>query len=43
MHTMNNELDPATVFTFGIDLEVLMFHGIETQPYKADWRYIAKD
>ena len=33
MLTMNNKLDPATVFSVGVDLQVLRFHVIETKPY----------
>ena len=32
MYTMNNELNPATVFSFGVDLQVLKCHVIEAQP-----------
>ena len=32
LYTMNYELDPATVFSFKVDLQVLMCHIIETQP-----------
>ena len=33
MYTMNNELDPATVFWFDIDLQVLKYHAIKTQSH----------
>ena len=32
MYTMNDELDQATVFRFGVDLQVLERHVTETQP-----------
>ena len=32
MYTINNELNLATAFTFGVDLQVLKYHVIETKP-----------
>ena len=31
MHAINKELDPATVFPFGVDLQVLKCQVVETQ------------
>ena len=30
---MNKELDQATVFPFGVDLQVRQCHVVETEPY----------
>ena len=32
MYTMNNEHHPATVLSFGVDLQELEWHVIETKP-----------
>ena len=36
MHTMNNELDPATVFSFGVELQFLKCYVIESQPKREE-------